>query len=88
MSEIPSNAEIIFGVQLDSMLERHDHLLRFPHTQNGIGQMDENLKGHERSLVKVLGKAVVERIHLLDDLGHGGLAREIVEARRATHGTP
>lgn len=81
-----TNGDIIFGIQLDSLVERHDDLLRYPHAQNGISEMYPDLKGHERSMVRAVGKAVIERMGLMEQIGAGGLAMDLIEARRALGG--
>lgn len=80
-----TNAEITMGVQLDSMLERHHHYLHYSIFTSDISGNFPDLIGQETKMVGALGKAIVERIGLMDQLGHGGLAREIVQARRELH---
>jgi hypothetical protein len=77
-----THAEITFGVQLDRLIVRHHDLLYYPHSQNGIGNQYPELKGQERLIVQAVGKAIIERIHIMRDIGALGLAEEIIQARR------
>lgn len=75
-------ADATFGMQLDHMAERHNYYSHSSFKLEDIVKQFPQLKGHETKMVSALGNAVAERMQLMGMYGSGGLALEIIEARR------